>query len=215
MLFDQLHAGWQTLLGDQRDTLARLDRLVESESNLVPESSRVLAAFATDPASLRVVIVGQDPYPNPSHAVGLAFAVPAGTAPLPPTLKNIYRELNSDVPNSIATPDLSSWANRGVMLLNRHLTTRAGQSAAHVSWQWSSFTDAAVSALVELQCGRMVAILWGNRAQELKPRLGSSRIISSAHPSPLSSYRGFFGSRPFSRANQELVTLGLAPIDWS
>jgi len=215
MLFDQLHAGWQTLLADQRDTLARLDRLVESEGDLVPESNRVLAAFATDPAKLRVLIVGQDPYPNPNHAVGLAFAVPPDTKPLPPTLANIYRELREDVLGPDAEPDLSGWANRGVLLLNRHLTTRAGQSAAHASWGWGSFTDAAVSALAKLHRGRLVAILWGNRAQELLPRVGNARVISSAHPSPLSSYRGFFGSRPFSRANQELARLGLTPVDWS
>jgi len=215
MLFDQLHAGWQALLADQRDTLARLDRLVEGESDLVPESSKVLAAFQTDPKSLRVLIVGQDPYPNPAHAVGLAFAVPPGTQPLPPTLANIYRELRTDALNPDASPDLSGWANRGVLLLNRHLTTRAGQSAAHASWGWGGFTDAAVSALAKLHRGRLVAILWGNRAQELAPRLGEARVISSAHPSPLSSYRGFFGSRPFSRANQELAALGLTPVDWS
>jgi uracil-DNA glycosylase len=215
MLFDQLHAGWQALLADQRDTLARLDRLVEGESDLVPESSRVLAAFAADPAKQRVLIVGQDPYPNPAHAVGLAFAVPPGTQPLPPTLANIYRELRNDALNPDASPDLNGWANRGVLLLNRHLTTRAGQSAAHASWGWGGFTDAAVSALAKLHGGRLVAILWGNRAQELAPRLGDARVIRSAHPSPLSSYRGFFGSRPFSRANQELATMGLTPVDWS
>jgi uracil-DNA glycosylase len=215
MLFDQLHSGWQALLADQRDTLARLERLVEGERDLVPESSRVLAAFATDPANLRVLIVGQDPYPNPNHAVGLAFAVPPGTQPVPPTLTNIYRELRTDVLGHDARPDLSGWAKRGVLLMNRHLTTRAGQSAAHASWGWGDFTDAAVSALAKLHGGRLVAILWGNRAQELAHRLGKAKVISSAHPSPLSSYRGFFGSRPFSRANQELATMGLTPVDWS
>jgi uracil-DNA glycosylase len=215
MLFDQLHAGWQVLLADQRDRLAQLERLVEGESDLVPESSRVLAAFAADPAKMRVLIVGQDPYPNPNHAVGLAFAVPSGTQPLPPTLANIYRELRTDVLAADAAPDLSAWSQRGVLLMNRHLTTRAGQSAAHASWGWGGFTDAAVSALAKLHRGRLVAILWGNRAQELAPRLGEARVISSAHPSPLSSYRGFFGSRPFSRANQELAAMGLTPIDWS
>lgn len=215
MLFDQLHSGWQALLADQRDELARLQRLVEAEPELVPAPSAVLAAFTFDPAAARVLIVGQDPYPNPNHAVGLAFAVPPGTDPLPPTLKNIYRELQTDVLVPKALPDLAGWAKRGVLLMNRHLTTRAGESAAHAGWGWGRFTDAAVSALAELHAGKLVAILWGNRAQELKPRLAGARVISSAHPSPLSSYRGFFGSRPFSRANQELVALGLAPIDWS
>jgi uracil-DNA glycosylase len=215
MLFDQLHAGWQALLAEQRERLERLERLVIGESELVPDSSRVLAAFATDPAKLRVLIVGQDPYPNPAHAIGLAFAVPPGTQRLPPTLANIYRELRTDLLSPDSSPDLSGWANRGVLLMNRHLTTRAGQSAAHAGWGWGGFTDAAVSALAKLHRGRLVAILWGNRAQELQPLLGEARVISSAHPSPLSSYRGFFGSRPFSRANQELGELGLTPIDWS
>jgi uracil-DNA glycosylase len=207
-----MHQTWQVMLADQRERLAGISAKLESEPEVVPQPDRIMAAFATDPADQRVLIVGQDPYPNPSHAIGLAFAVPPGTQPLPPTLKNIYRELSSDV--SVVAPALQSWAARGVLLLNRHLTTRAGESAAHVGLGWQNFTAAAVSALADLQGRNLVAILWGQKAQELKPLLGEALVISSPHPSPLSSYRGFFGSRPFSRANQALQERGLPMIDW-
>jgi uracil-DNA glycosylase len=213
VLFSQLHPTWQVMLADQRELLEEIASRLNREQNVVPQQERILAAFATDPADQRVLIIGQDPYPNPSHATGLAFAVPPGTQPLPPTLANIYRDLSLDV--GAQAPALEGWAERGVLLLNRHLTTRAGESAAHLQLGWQGFTAAAVSALADLQGRNLVAILWGRKAQELAPLLGEASVISSPHPSPLSSYRGFFGSRPFSGANAALVDLGLAPIDWS
>lgn len=228
-----MHPSWQALLADQRELLAEIGNVLESETDVVPSREKIMAAFSHDPSSRRVLIVGQDPYPNPAHAVGLAFAVPAGTHPLPPTLANIYRELATDLSadsqsraralaaepevrvERVLSPDLAGWANGGVMLMNRHLTTRAGESAAHFNLGWQAFTDAAVAALAGLQGRNLVAILWGKKAQQLSGLLGEAVVIESVHPSPLSSYRGFFGSRPFSRANAALVERGLDPIDWS
>jgi uracil-DNA glycosylase len=162
------------------------------------------------------LIVGQDPYPNPAHAIGLAFAVPVGTQPLPPTLGNIFKELRADLGVQVVQQgDLTPWLDRGVMLLNRHLSTSAENSAAHLGFGWAEFTDAAIKALVTVRKHQLVAILWGKQAQELAPILSRARVISSSHPSPLASYRGFFGSRPFSRCNKMLLELGLEPIDWS
>lgn len=214
MLFEQLHPVWQELLGDQRALLEQLDARLNSETDVVPAREKILAAFARNPEQTKVLLVGQDPYPNPAHAVGLAFAVPTNSQPLPPTLANIYRELAADIDN-VHKPNLASWSERGVMLLNRHLTTRAHQTAAHVGWGWGTFTAAAVSQLNRLRGGKLVAVLWGKNAQQLAPLLAESVVISSPHPSPLSSYRGFFGSRPFSKVNAELLGMDLEPVDWS
>lgn len=233
MLFEQLHPNWQALLAGQRALLEKIEGLLASEVDVVPARDRIMAAFAHDPATRKVLIVGQDPYPNPSHAVGLAFAVPPGTHPLPPTLKNILRELASDLsdrdslddagssntPNGFTSGsehlDVGRWPDRGVMLMNRHLTTRVGESGAHFQLGWVDFTDAAVSALADLHGRNLVAILWGSKAQQVEGLLGGAEIIRSPHPSPLSSYRGFFGSRPFTSANRALELRGLAPVDWS
>lgn len=215
-MFQLLHPDWQNLLGDQREQLRNIEQLVDSDEKTIPAKSRILRALEKPPSHFRVLIVGQDPYPNPLHATGLAFAVPAKTFPLPPTLGNIFKELRSDLGVSmVTTGDISSWHERGVMLLNRHLTTRAEQTAAHFGFGWEQFTEAVVRKLVEAREGKLVAILWGQRAQELAPALSGATVISSPHPSPLSSYRGFFGSRPFSKTNQALSAMGLQPVDWS
>jgi uracil-DNA glycosylase len=146
--------------------------------------------------------------------MGLAFAVPAGTKPLPPSLQNIYTELQSDL-GIDSQPDLLHWQERGVLLLNRHLTTRANETAAHFKLGWDTFTKAAVSHVLEVRENKLVSILWGSKAQELSDELSRGKVISSVHPSPLSAYRGFFGSKPFSKANQLLAQLGESPIDWS
>ena len=215
-MFDQLHPGWQALLADQRSLLSELQDRFEADPEAIPAKSNLLRAFEISPDEYRVVIVGQDPYPNPNHATGLAFDVPAGTSPLPPTLRNSLRELGDDIgAEQLAGVEVGVWATRGVMLLNRHLSTRSGESAAHLHFGWDRFTDAALAALAQYKQGELVAILWGSKAQELAEVLGDSRIIASAHPSPLSSYRGFFGSRPFSSCNKQLLELGLEPVDWS
>lgn len=215
-MFKNLHPAWQELLADQKQLLAEIEARFDSDQTAIPSKENLLKAFSFPPEHYRVLIVGQDPYPNPAHAMGLAFAVPPGTKPLPPTLTNIFKELRSDIGvQAVQSGDITKWQSRGVMLLNRHLSTSASNSAAHLNFGWDDFTDAAVSALSKARGGKLVAILWGQRAKEVQPLLKGSRVIYSAHPSPLSSYRGFFGSKPFSRANEMLKSMGLQQIDWS
>ncbi|WP_246043559.1 uracil-DNA glycosylase [Rarobacter incanus] len=180
----------------------------------LPAPGDVLRAFTYPLADVRVLIVGQDPYPTPGNPVGLSFAVAPGVA-VPASLDNIFKELVSDVGcERPSSGDLTAWAERGVMLLNRVLTVQAGQARSHRRRGWEQVTDCAIDALVA-RGGPLVAILWGNDAQSLRPRLGTVPVIASAHPSPLSAYRGFFGSRPFSTANRLLVEQGASPIDWT
>lgn len=215
-MFQLLHPDWQNLLAAQRELLENIEKLVDQDPKTIPAKPSILRVFEKPPSHYRVLVVGQDPYPNPAHPTGLAFAVPEGTYPLPPTLGNIFKELRSDLGHgSVRNGDISVWQERGVMLLNRHLSTRAEETAAHFAFGWEQFTEAAVRALVAAREGNLVAILWGQRAQELAPALAGAMVISSPHPSPLSSYRGFFGSKPFSSCNKALVSLGLEPIDWS
>jgi uracil-DNA glycosylase len=161
-----------------------------------------------------VLIVGQDPYPTPGHPIGLSFAVDRAVRPLPRSLANIYRELETDLGIPPAPHgDLSSWSDQGVMLLNRVLTVRPGTPASHRGWGWEKVTELAIRALVARDAP-LVAVLWGRDAEGLRPMLGDTPVIASAHPSPLSASRGFFGSRPFSRANALLEEQGAAPVDW-
>jgi len=181
----------------------------------LPPGPAILRAFAQPMADVRVLIVGQDPYPTPGHAVGLSFSVAPQVRPIPRSLANIYRELCADVGcQPPSTGDLTPWAQRGVMLLNRVLTVRPGQPGSHRGKGWEEVTEAAIRALAA-RGGPLVAILWGRDAQSLAPMLGPVPRIASAHPSPMSADRGFFGSRPFSRANAALVSQGADPIDWS
>jgi uracil-DNA glycosylase len=180
----------------------------------LPAGPNVLRAFGQPLADVRVLVVGQDPYPTPGHAVGLSFSVAPEVRPIPRSLANIYRELMADVgcpPPS--TGDLTPWAARGVLLLNRVLTVRPGAPGSHRGRGWEEVTQCAIEALVG-RGGPLVAILWGRDAQGLAPMLRGVPAITSAHPSPMSADRGFFGSRPFSRANAALAAQGAAPIDW-
>jgi len=181
----------------------------------LPSGEHVLRAFAQPLDEVRVLIVGQDPYPTPGHAVGLAFSVAANVRPLPPSLQNIFEELEADL--GVARPrngDLSRWVDRGVMLLNRVLTVGPGAPGSHRNKGWENVTSQAISALAE-RGGPLVAILWGRDAQSMEPALGDVPCLTSTHPSPLSARSGFFGSRPFSRANDLLKQQGADPIDWS
>lgn len=180
----------------------------------LPAGDRVLRAFARPLADVKVLIVGQDPYPTPGHPIGLSFAVDAHVRPLPRSLANIYTELESDLglPRA-AHGDLSAWSDQGVMLLNRVLTVAPGAPASHRGWGWEKVTEHAIRTLVA-RGAPLVAILWGKDAGNLRPLLGDTPIIASAHPSPLSASRGFFGSAPFSRANELLAAQGAAPVDW-
>jgi uracil-DNA glycosylase len=164
---------------------------------------------------VRVLIVGQEPYPTPGHPVGLSFSVEPSVRPVPRSLQNIYRELGTDL--GLPTPsngDLTPWSRQGILLLNRVLTVAPGDSGSHRGKGWEGVTDQAIRALVA-RGTPLVAILWGRDAQSLGPMLGSVPRIESAHPSPMSADRGFFGSKPFSRANALLVEQGAEPVDWS
>jgi uracil-DNA glycosylase len=210
---------WAKILGPATSELLtaigeKLDARVASE-HIVPPPHQIFRALTLAPDNVSVIIIGQDPYPTQGHAVGLAFSVPQEVWPLPPTLKNIFRELSTDI--GVPPPrhgNLSSWHRQGVLLLNRHLTTRAGHPGAHHSVGWATFTDRVIEALVHRDDKR-VAILWGREAHSVQPLLGSIPTISSRHPSPLSAHRGFFGSTPFSLANRYLQSMGREPIDWN
>lgn len=180
----------------------------------LPAGDAVLRAFSRPLADVRVLVVGQDPYPTPGHPVGLSFSVAPDVRPLPRSLANIYTELQADlgIPPA-AGGDLSPWFEQGVLLLNRVLTVQPGRPGSHRGRGWERVTQRAIEALVE-RGGPLVAILWGRDAQSLIPMLGAVPYVASAHPSPMSAARGFFGSRPFSRVNAHLVAMGADPIDW-
>jgi uracil-DNA glycosylase len=180
----------------------------------LPAGRQVLRAFERPLADVQVLIVGQDPYPTPGHAVGLSFSVAPEVHPIPRSLQNIYRELYDDLGIQPAhSGDLSRWADHGVLLLNRALTVRPGAPGSHRGKGWEAVTDRAIAALIE-RGPPLVAILWGRDAQTLRPLLADTPAIESAHPSPMSADRGFFGSRPFSQANAMLEQQGGLPIDW-
>jgi uracil-DNA glycosylase len=191
-----------------------LRRELASGRQYLPPGQHILRAFQQTMSDVRVLIVGQDPYPTPGHAVGLCFSVDPDVRPLPKSLVNIYREMVSDLGvDPPTTGDLSPWSRHGILLLNRVLTVCPGTPGSHRGRGWETITEHAIKALVA-RGGPLVAILWGRDAQTLKPMLGSTPYIQSAHPSPLSASRGFFGSRPFSRANALLAEQGADPVDW-
>ena len=216
MFFEQMHPSWQAALADQRTLLAEIEGRVASDADIVPPLPLVMRAFELPMEDVRVLIVGQDPYPTPGHAIGLSFAVNPEVRPLPRSLQNIMRELRDDLGKAITNEgDLQRWSTQGVLLLNRHLSTSSGTSAAHFDAGWSGFTDAAIRALNRARGSKLVAILWGNEAIALKPLLADAQVIASPHPSPLSARKGFFGSKPFSAANKALGFVGEREIDWS
>lgn len=209
---EQLHPSWRDLLADQLSLLDEIEAKVSRDAFL-PRQDFVMRALSYDFSKSKVLILGQDPYPNPKYPVGLAFSIPAGEPNLPASLKNIFKELNSDL--GISSPkdgDLSPWVDQGVVLLNRTLTCRSGASNSHFESGWWQITENCVQALAN---SGVVAILWGKNAQECSKYFSEKKSISSPHPSPLSAHRGFFGSRPFSRANVALAESGNSPIDWT
>ena len=221
---DLVGDGWAYVLAPVADTIAALgDRLRAEQAagrRFAPAGDRVFAALAMPLAAVRVVIVGQDPYPTPGHAIGLSFAVGRDVRPLPGSLRNLLTEYEADL--GLPRPahgDLSAWVEQGVLLLNRVLTVRHGEPGSHRGWGWEQVTDAVVDGLIahhRTACTPLVALLWGRDAQALAPRLtaGGAQVLTAAHPSPLSAHRGFLGSRPFSRTNTLLDAAGAAPIDW-
>ena len=214
-----LDPGWARALAPVEEQIHRMGDFLRAENaagrGYLPASDRVLRAFTQPFDDVRVLIVGQDPYPTPGHPVGLSFAVDGEVRPLPRSLGNIYREYTDDL--GLPAPphgDLGAWTRSGVLLLNRVLTVSPGDAGSHRRKGWEAVTQWAIEALVERD-RPMVAILWGRDARSLTGMLGEIPVIASAHPSPLSASRGFFGSRPFSRTNALLEAQGAAPIDWA
>ena len=217
-LSELVEAGWARALAPVAAEIAAMGDFLRAElaagRSYLPSGDRVLRAFQQPFAEVRVLIVGQDPYPTPGHPVGLSFSVAPDVRPVPRSLQNIYRELQADL--GLPVPDngdLTPWSRQGVLLLNRVLTVAPGRSGSHAGKGWERVTDQAVRALAARD-RPLVAILWGRQAQSLEPLLSDADCLKSVHPSPLSASGGFFGSRPFSRANALLAEHGAEPVDW-
>lgn len=210
---------WAEALQPVAETVTEMGQFLRAELSAgrpyLPAGPQVLRAFSRPLSEVKILIVGQDPYPTPGHPVGLSFSVAPDVRPVPRSLQNIYAELQDDLGIAPAPHgDLTPWFEQGVLLLNRVLTVQPGRSGSHRGKGWERVTQRAIEALVE-RGGPLVAILWGRDAQSLIPMLGPVPYIASAHPSPLSARSGFFGSRPFSQANELLVRAGGEPVDWA
>lgn len=217
-LVELVHPSWAEALDPVSDTITDLGAFLRAEvtagRGYLPAGGHILRVFEKPLDDVRVLVVGQDPYPTPGHPIGLCFSVAADVTPVPKSLANIFQEMHTDLGlDRPGTGDLSPWADQGVMLLNRVLTVAPGRPASHRGKGWEAVTGRAIEALVD-RGGPLVAILWGRDARGLKPDLGGIPCVESAHPSPLSARSGFFGSRPFSRANELLLEQGADPIDW-
>jgi uracil-DNA glycosylase len=210
-LFDQLHPDWQKVLAEYRSLVDSIDLMIDKD-NVTPIYEDIFAAYQLPPSAIKVAIFGQDPYPTPGYAHGLAFSVDAQTVRLPASLRNIFTELESDCGVKVASNgDLHRWSEQGVLLLNQILTTKPTQSLAHIDYGWQEFTSATAKIIGGAGA---VGVFWGAKAQELSKYFDSRYVISSPHPSPLSAYRGFFGSKPFSKTNRLLQSQGKTEINW-
>jgi len=216
-LWELLPKHWQLALQEVKPRIERigveLETLFAGGVQLAPVKSNIFAALPERPEAVRVVVVGQDPYPTSGHATGLAFSVSVGTHPLPPTLRNILAELHADVPDTSTSGDLTLWRDQGVLLLNRVLTTEVGSSLAHQHLGWQEVTLEIVRAVNRVN-PEVIGVLWGKHAQTISGEFQADRLVESVHPSPLSAYRGFFGSKPFSKVNQLLAGSGQSAIRW-
>jgi uracil-DNA glycosylase len=217
-LIEIVEAGWARALSPVETDVAEMGQFLRSEilagRSYLPAGPNVLRAFAQPFDEVRVLVVGQDPYPTPGHPIGLSFAVASDVRPLPRSLANIFRELQDDLGLPAPTNgDLTPWTRQGVLLLNRVLTVAPGKSGSHQGKGWEQVTEQAVRALAARE-RPLVAVLWGRQAQSLRPLLTGVPRIESVHPSPLSASGGFFGSKPFSRANTALIQAGADPVDW-
>lgn len=216
-----LEPGWERALAAQEPQFARvreeLTRRRRQGEHILPDPPAVLRAFRQPFDDVRVLVLGQDPYPTPGHPIGMSFAVAPEVRPLPRSLQNIFRELHQDLGiEPSGHGDLTAWSRQGVLMLNRVLTVTAGSPGSHRGIGWEEITEAAVRALVA-RGTPLVSILWGADARRMQPLLNAGEhttVITSPHPSPLSAHRGFFGSKPFSRANEALKRMGAAPVDW-
>jgi len=209
-LFDQLHPEWQEELQEHKELIEEIDQFVQG-CKVTPSYDLIFRALNKPIDSTCVVFFGQDPYPKKGHAHGLAFSVDDSVTPLPASLRNIFKELKSDVGIDRIKGNLSDWCEQGVMLINRVLTTDAGQSMAHAQLGWQEVTNSVARVLGNRG---VLAVLWGNSALELKSFFVEDNVIASVHPSPLSAYRGFFGSKPFSQVNDKLSLKGYSAVSW-
>jgi uracil-DNA glycosylase len=211
-------ADWAQALAPVDADIAAMGEFLRAElqagRTYLPHGDHILRAFSRPLSDVRVLVVGQDPYPTPGHPVGLSFSVAPDVRPVPRSLANIFREMQTDLGLPLpGSGDLSPWADQGVMLLNRVLTVSPGIAGSHRGRGWEKVTERAITVLAE-RGGPLAAILWGRDAQSLKPLLGNVPWVESVHPSPLSASRGFFGSRPFTRVNLLLEQQGGAAVDW-
>jgi uracil-DNA glycosylase len=217
-LHEIVEAGWAEALAPAEERVTAMGEFLRAEiaagRQYLPSGENVLRAFKQPFADVRVLIVGQDPYPTPGHPIGLCFSVAPDVRPLPKSLVNIFQEYSDDLGHPApSNGDLGPWTERGVLLLNRALTVQPGRPNSHQGKGWEEVTEQAIRALAA-RGGPLVAILWGRNARNLKPLLSPVPCIESAHPSPLSAHNGFFGSRPFSRANELLEKQGGEAVDW-
>jgi uracil-DNA glycosylase len=213
MFFESMDQSWQQLLGPIKDQLDEIEKNLETTQNLTPARNQVMRAFELPVESVRVLLLGQDPYPTQGMACGLAFANAPGTK-TPQSLKNLMKELESDLPGVSATADLARWSEQGVMLLNSALTTEVGSSGSH-QILWRRFIEELITALDHARNGKLVCLSLGVEAKKLASFVKLGDVVYAPHPSPLSAHRGFFGSKIYSRVNQSLRDQGQEPIDWS
>jgi uracil-DNA glycosylase len=217
-LWSSIPVAWQEGLSSCKPELEQIEDLLaqneESGLVVVPEISKIFAALAVSPRDVSVVVIGQDPYPEPSHAIGLAFAVSKGIDPLPGSLRNIFKEVATDTGVKSETDvSLDDWVNQGALLLNTSLTTNAGLRGAHSSWPWEPIVRATIGHVVQMN-PKVVGLLFGNHAKRFADHFDRDSIVTSAHPSPLSANRGFLGSKPFTRVNAILAANGRSEIIW-
>lgn len=216
-LWQYVPAAWRAELEHVRPQIAEVSEALSKRvgtERILPAPEQVFRALQIEPNGASVIIIGQDPYPNPRHACGLSFSVPPEVTTLPASLRNIMTEVRNDVGGSeVAGGDLQLWVDQGVVLLNRVLTVGAGEPNSHSTIGWQAITDAIVESFVR-NSPHAIAILWGSAAQQLRPLFNAENVVFSVHPSPLSAYRGFFGSHPFSRVNEMLIKRQMQPIRW-
>lgn len=217
-LWDYVPKDWQLPLvgvqGQIQEVGRQLDQFASEGDVIVPAREAIFRALELAPQQVKVIIIGQDPYPNPDHAMGLSFSVPQGTSPLPPSLRNIVKEITDEFGSCrVSSGELTPWVDQGVLLLNRSLTTCAGRSGAHSEIGWRTVTEQVVRAILEVN-PQVVGLLWGSNAQELGQLFGAHQVVETSHPSPLSAYRGFLGSRCFIETNDKLIASGQSAINW-
>jgi uracil-DNA glycosylase len=213
MFFESMDQSWQRLLEPSKDLLDGIESKLVGIQDLTPRQNQVMRAFELPVEDIRVLVLGQDPYPTGGMACGLAFAHAPGTK-TPQSLKNLMKELQTDLPGVSASADLASWSKQGVILLNSALTTVVGSSGLHQSL-WRKFIEEVIVALDQARNGKLVCLSLGLEAKKLSSFVKLGEVIYAPHPSPLSAHRGFFGSKIYSRVNQALSDQGQEPIDWS